>query len=101
MLGSAELSVTTRTRHIESTSDLATLIAETREMATAAGRSEPFDVLSSYDIPRDPTEDAPRHRNAIAELERIGVTWLVISGATRTPAETFEFLDAFGRTYLR
>jgi probable F420-dependent oxidoreductase len=101
MLGSPQLSTTARTRHIESTTDLAELIAETREMAIAAGRSETFDVLSSYEIPSDPTVDADHHRAAIAELEAIGVTWLVVGSATRTPTDTFAFLDAFGRTYLR
>jgi probable F420-dependent oxidoreductase len=90
MLGSPELSVTTRTVHITSPDHLAELIAETRELAVAAGRTDPLDVLTSYD----------GRPEAVAELERAGVTWLIVSSDTRTPSETFAFLESFGAAYL-
>lgn len=102
MLGPPQLSTTARTRHIESQAQLAELIAETQDWARAAGR-EPIDVLSTYTDPAlvTPTADIQRHREAFAELEAAGVNWLIVSGGeTRTPEETFRFLDDFGATYL-
>ena len=101
MLGPPQLSVTARTRHIESQEELADLIAETQQWAGAAGR-EPIDILSSYTDPTlaDPKADAERHRDAFAGLEAAGVTWLIVGGGeTRTPEQTFRFLGDFGATY--
>lgn len=103
MLGPAQLSQTARTRHIESLSQLAEMIHELAGLAQDAGRTEPFDVLTSYTdgaLAKDPRSDADRHRAAFAEMESIGVTWLVISCRSRTSDETFRFLDSFGETYL-
>lgn len=44
--------------------------------------------------------EADRHCEALAEMEGAGVTAVVVSSLTRTPAATFEFLEAFGATYL-
>ena len=103
MLGPAQLSRTARTRHIESLAQLAEMIEEVAGLAAAAGRAEPLDVLCSYGdsaLTQDPREDPDRHREAFADMERIGVTWLVISCRSRTADDTFRFLDAFGATYL-
>ncbi|MDX6288049.1 MAG: hypothetical protein QOG53_3534 [Frankiales bacterium] len=102
MLGTAELSTTTRTRHIGSLSELADVIAETQQMADEAGRTEPIDILAAYDDPSiaNPTADAQRHREAFTERETAGVTWLVVSSPTRTASDTFHFLDEFGETYV-
>ncbi len=102
MLGPPQLSVTARTRHIESESELAELIAQTQEWARAS-RRQPIDILSSYTDPTlaDPTTDADRHREAFSALEAAGVTWLIVGGGdTRTPETTFRFLDDFGATYI-
>ena len=78
------------------------MIAELRDLAAAAGRTEPIDVLASYGDPSiaAPAADTDRHRHALAELEEAGATWVVISCQTRSAPETFDFLDAFGETYL-
>ena len=102
MLGSPELSATTRTRHIGSLAELRDVIAETKQMAADMGRTDPVDIFAGYDDPTvaDPTADADRHREAIAEREEAGITWLLVSSQTRTSTDTFRFLDEFGATYL-
>lgn len=99
MLGTPELSATTGTQHIGGLDGLGDLVGEVREKA---GR--PLDVMVSYHadgISTDPSARADLHREVFAEYEKAGVTWLVISSATRTTAQTRAFLDAFGDTYLR
>ena len=103
MLGSAELSRTARTPAIGSMSELADLIAEVRDNAAAAGRTESIDFLSGYPdrSMTDPAADADRHRQTIDDIEKIGVTWLSVSSDTRTADATYQFLDAFGSTFLQ
>jgi probable F420-dependent oxidoreductase len=102
MAGGAQLSATARTPALGGLPELATMITEVREAAAAAGRTEPIDVSHSYQGTglADPTAEADRHREALAEIEKAGVTWVVISKRTGSLAETVEFLDGFGSTYL-
>jgi probable F420-dependent oxidoreductase len=102
MLGSAQLSATARTTAIGSMDELLPYITELHEAAAAAGRSEPIEILTSYQglSTQSPGADADRHREAFAEMEKAGVTWLVISSSTHTPSATADFLEAFGSTYL-
>jgi probable F420-dependent oxidoreductase len=102
MLGSPELSVTTRTAAITSLGQLAGLITEVRDAARTAGRTDRIEVMYSYRDPglMTPGVAADRHREALAEVEKAGVTSVVVSSDTRTPEATFEFLAAFGETYL-
>lgn len=102
MAGGAQLSATARTVAIESHEQLATMIAEVQERAAAAGRL-PVDILHSYNDPAlvQPASDADRHRDVFASLAAIGVTWIVVSPATRDPAGVIDFIEAFGATYVR
>jgi probable F420-dependent oxidoreductase len=102
MLGSAQLSATARTPAISSMDELLPYITELREAVAAAGRSDPIDILTSYPglSAQSPGTDPDRHREAFAELEKAGVTWLLVSSPTHTPAATEDFLGAFGSTYL-
>ncbi|MGW1028600.1 LLM class F420-dependent oxidoreductase [Streptomyces sp. NPDC002577] len=102
MSGGAQLSATARTPSLGSVRELAVAIAELRDAAAAAGRSERVDVLYSYQGPgiQAPAVEPDRHREAFAELEKAGVTWVVVSSGTRTLRATSEFLEAFGSTYL-
>lgn len=103
LMGPPELNVTTRTPALSSLADVAKAIAELRADADEAGRDgDAIDVVLSYLDPTitSPTADADRHRAAFAEIAEAGATWLVVGGATRSPPETLEFLDAFGSTYL-
>lgn len=102
MSGGAGLSATARTPALGSVRELADAITTLREAAAAAGRAEEIDVLYSYQTEgiHAPAVEPDRHREAFAELEKAGVTWVVVSSRTGTPSSTVEFLDGFGSTYL-
>jgi precorrin-4 methylase len=90
-----------RTAALGGLHQLAEAIAEIRD--AAAPRGEPIDVVYSHTDPSlraAPDKDVQRHRDAIAELEAIGVTWLVVSGVTTTLAATRAFIDTFGASYI-
>jgi probable F420-dependent oxidoreductase len=102
MTGGAQLSTTARTPSLGSIEELATAITELREAAATAGRSDRIDVLHSYQgagIHR-PTLEPDRHREALAQIEKAGATYAVVSSQTDDLSATLEFLDAFGSTYL-
>lgn len=103
MIGSEELSKTTQTPTLGSFADVATAIRGVKQLAEAAGRTEPLDVLCSYSDAsiEQPTVDADRHRQAFAEMEDAGLTWVIVSHQRSEPSAVYEFLDAFGATYLR
>lgn len=102
MTGGAGLSTTARTPALGSVTELADAIAELRDAAATAGRTEPVDVLYSYqaDGIQSPTVDPDRHREAFDELAKAGVTWVVVSSRTDNPKSTLEFLEGFGTCYL-
>lgn len=103
LLGSAELHRTTRTPQIGTLEDLSALIAEIRDAAADAGRTDHIDLLYSYEdqsLAHDPTTDVERHREAFAELERAGANYVNVSSPTHTAAQTLAFIEAFGSTYL-
>ncbi|MEE3849485.1 LLM class F420-dependent oxidoreductase [Gordonia sp. LSe1-13] len=102
MTGGAQLSSTARTPMLGAGGELGDAIAELRASADAAGRTEPIDVLYSYQEPEmaDPAADPDRHRDAFAQLEKAGVTWIVVSSGTTSPSATADWLGAFGSTYL-
>ncbi|KAA9156229.1 LLM class F420-dependent oxidoreductase [Amycolatopsis acidicola] len=97
MSGGAQLSTTARTPSLGSLDDLARTITGLRE---EAGRQ--LDVLYSYQGEglHSPALEPDRHREALAEIEKAGATWVVVSSGTRSASATLEFLDAFGSTYL-
>lgn len=102
MNGGAELTASARTPALGSVGDLARIIAELRDAAVAAGRSEVIDVSYSYRGKgiHEPTVEPDRHREAFTEIEKAGVTWLVVSSGTSSRESTIEFLEGFGATYL-
>ena len=100
MLAPPEVAATARTPHLSSVGEIAAAIAEIKDLA--GDRAATLDFVVSY---RDrsiaqPTVDVERHRDALGELEQAGATWIVTSGTTREPAATFDFLAAFGETYI-
>lgn len=96
------VSATARTPFIGSIDELAGMVSEIREAAAAAGRTDSIDVLCYHRFSdRSPAHEADRHREALANLEKAGITWVVVMSDTRSPAATFEFLEAFGSTYVR
>jgi probable F420-dependent oxidoreductase len=102
MSGPPELSATTRTVAIDGNDELARLVREVQDAAGAAGR-EPVDILYSYQAPglEEPAVEPDRHREGLAELEQIGVTWVAVSPPASEPAAVLDFIEAFGATYLQ
>jgi probable F420-dependent oxidoreductase len=100
---SPQLANTARTLVLDTLDKLADQISELQDEAAAAGRREPIDISWSYHDRSiaDPTVEPDRHREAFAEYERAGVTWLSVSIANREPAATLDFIEAFGATYLQ
>ncbi len=99
MMGSAELSRTARTPMMNSLDDVADAMREIRSAADAAGRSDPLDLVYSYPM-QQPTIEPDRHREAFASIAAAGVTWVVVSHGRAEPAQTYEFVESFGATYL-
>jgi probable F420-dependent oxidoreductase len=100
LLGPPTLNVTARTPALGGLDELAVAIAEVRD--AAADRETTIDVLYPYidSTIASPHDDIERHRAAFAELAEIGVTWVVVSGSTRTPDATRAFLETFGSNYI-
>jgi probable F420-dependent oxidoreductase len=103
MLGPPELSTTARTVQIGSLEELTPLVAELKEAAAAAGRAEPIDVLCMYRGPSlaSPAKDPDGHREAFEQIEKVGINWVLVSSDTRSAPATFDWLEAFGETYLK
>jgi len=101
MSGPPELSATTRTVAISGQDELARMIREVQDAASAAGRP-PIDILHSYRDPGivQPTVDTDRHREQFDELGKIGITWTVVSPPPAEPQAVLDFIEAFGATYL-
>jgi probable F420-dependent oxidoreductase len=101
MTGPAELFATTRTPALDDGADLGPAISALR--AAAGDRGDTIDVALAY-TDRSITDaggDVERHRDAFSRLEAAGVTWIVLPGATRSRAESLEFLDRFGATFIQ
>lgn len=100
LVGPAQVSATARTPHLETAADIAAKVAELRDLA--GERGEVLQVAPSYadGTIADPTKDVERHRDAFGVLEAAGATWIIVPGASRSAAETRDFLQAFGSTYV-
>jgi probable F420-dependent oxidoreductase len=100
MIGGGELSTTARTTTIATLDEAASKIAEVARAAADAGRSEPLDFLVAYRPEVSLLDQPDRHREAFAELEAAGITWLTVSTPSVDFEATAEFLEAFGSLYL-
>jgi probable F420-dependent oxidoreductase len=96
LLGSAELSATTRTPHIGDTDDLAAKIAEVKVMAGDRAPDLDFAIVYTDSSIADPTLDIERHRDAFGRLAAAGATWIIVCGVTTEASATVDFLAAFG-----
>jgi len=101
LVGPPTMHATVRTPALAGLEETAEIIAELRE--AVAARGERLDVIYPYLDPSigEPTRDPDRHREAFAELERAGITWLAVVGTTTAEADTLRFVEEFGATYLR
>lgn len=76
LLGSPELTTTSRTKAISSDEELGSLIAEIKQRMAEQGRDpETLDVLARTTRSPAPTAGADEVLDNIAALEKIGVTW--------------------------
>lgn len=100
LLGSPQLSATARTPAIGSLTEAAELVAEIRHSAADGQRTDPIDALFSYQDAHSPSAEPDRHRQAFAEIEKAGATWVVVSSDTHELSATVDFLEAFGSTFV-
>lgn len=100
LVGPPEVSATARTPHLATTADVAARVAELRDLA--GERPTALDIAPAYadGTIADPTNDVERHRDAFEALEAAGASWIIVPGASRSAAETDDFLQAFGSTYI-
>ncbi len=92
-----------RTASMETLSDLEKGIAYAREHAAAIGRSSPLDISFvpfGLEMFGEGTLEPNRFLEQVAELERMGVTWLAVTLSCDSPAEYCERVNAFGEQIL-
>lgn len=103
LVGPRELSATVRTPVLTSFDEVRSKIARLQELA--GERADQLDIVTSYpDLTiADTDTDVERHREALGQLEEIGVTWVFMPGLGGNPTSgaTFEFIQRMGETYMR
>jgi probable F420-dependent oxidoreductase len=100
MLGSVQLSSTTRSPRIATVDELAQRISELRTMA--GNRAQHIRVLVAYSdhSVHDVARETERHREAFATLESAGVDTLAIAGPSAPAPSAHDFIRAFGATFI-
>ncbi len=100
MIGSAEMASTTRTPYLGTIDALGTAIRDLNDMA--GDRADGLDILVRYtdESILDVSTDVERHRDLLGQMAAIGVTWVVFAWDLPTEAQTLEFIDGFGSSYL-
>ena len=101
LTGPPGLATTARTAHLATVADIAAKVAELRDLA--GDRASALDITVAYMDPglTEPTADSDRHRDALAELEGAGATWVVVPGQVGSERASVEFIEAFAATYVR
>jgi probable F420-dependent oxidoreductase len=102
LVGPPELSAFIGTPVLSTVAELARSIVELREAVEGVGRDpDAIDVLYPYADPdvSSPKADVGRHREAFAELEAAGVTWVALSAPPDYP-EALEAIEHLGSAYL-
>jgi hypothetical protein len=93
----------TRTASLETTQDLADGIERLRELAGAAGRSEPLDV-NFVPFKRHMNHAAPLDADGLCEaaqqLEAIGVSWLTIGMPVSSAGAYTDAVAEFGERVI-
>ena len=92
-----------RTASMETLSDLEKGIAYAREHAAAIGRRAPLDISFvpfGLEMFGEGTLEPDRLLEQVAELERMGVTWLAVTLSCESRAEYCERVSAFGEQIL-
>ena len=93
---------TVRSPSLKSIGELGDRVREMQDVANDRGVK--LDVIYPYADPTlhaAPTKDVARHREALAEMAEAGITWIVLSGKTKTPKDTYAFLRRSASTTSR
>jgi len=100
LTGPAEMATTVRTAYLSTLADLKAKVEELRHLA--GDRTDQLDVAIAYTPTwtRSPADDADRHQEALADLEEVGATWIVVPGPIGTESSSLEFIEAFGQTCI-
>lgn len=97
--GTAGYGKASRTADISGIDDLAARVAVARDIADEVGRDTPLEICYSAGGLGDPDTPVEQRRDAIAQYEELGVTWLPIAvpGTSRAEvrANASAFADAF------
>ena len=96
----AQMAQFTRTPAMETLDDLAARIAIARELATAVGRTAPFDICYSLSPMGSRDLEPAAARDQIQSLAALGVTWLTVGFNGNTRAEYVEAMQRFGRDVI-
>jgi hypothetical protein len=101
LVGTPELFKTTRTPPPGTTDEIRAKVEEIK--ANGADRNVDFDFAMPYRDPTiaNPLEEVDRHREGLAELEKQGGTWALITRPTGPKNEMLEFIEAFAQTYIK
>ena len=99
LVGSTQLATTARTAHLESIDDLAAKISDVKAMAGERGATLDITVAYPDHSILDYEGDTERHRDYLATLAAIGVTWVLVAGPIGSPHVSLEFIEAFSKLY--
>ncbi|HVM97418.1 MAG TPA: LLM class F420-dependent oxidoreductase [Candidatus Acidoferrales bacterium] len=96
----AAMSQYTRTPPMETLDDLKARIAIARELATASGRKQAFDICYSLMSMAAPAVDPGEVLGRIAQLRALGVTWLTVGFRADTRREYIDAVQRFSRQVI-
>jgi probable F420-dependent oxidoreductase len=99
LTGPAAMASTVRSPVMTSVSDIAERL---KMLADLAGdRFHELDIAIAY---TDPTlhalTDLERHRDALGELDRLGATWVIVSGTSAPHPRSLEFVQGFAEALM-
>ncbi|HEY4332328.1 MAG TPA: TIGR03619 family F420-dependent LLM class oxidoreductase [Ilumatobacteraceae bacterium] len=100
MIGGPAVSAAARTSPIATLAEGAAHITAVKESAVAAGRTDVLDFMVPYFADGSVLREPERHRDALAELEEAGITWVTVSTRAVDFAATSDFLAGFGELYI-
>ena len=99
MLGSEELAQTARSPHLGSFADMKVSIDKLR--ADAGDRHVEIALGYTDRSIADPAADVGRHKATLAELEEMGVDWIIVDPGSPTDEKgALDFAERFASTYI-
>jgi probable F420-dependent oxidoreductase len=100
LTGPPEMATTVRTAYLSTLQDLKAKVGELRDLS--GDRADQIDVAIAYTPTWSaaPAHDADRHREAVADLEDVGATWIVVPGPIGPEAASLEFIEAFAKACI-